>query len=188
MQCYIKAYMGFIKYTARDDAGYLLTVRCGELWVVPSSVNGLIKSDVPCYAQSLYSALKWQNLTCRQSTRASGLLLNAIFSLIIIVWSGTGWLHLKSYLVPLSLNEISIMSSLFFFFLISAPEISRSVICIQFAVICFSLQFVIQMGCNTGKSWSIYLWFRSSCYWSTNETWFKGLAIRAFSQLYQCTL
>lgn len=116
MQCYIKAYMGFIKYTARDDAGYLLTVRCGELWVVPSSVNGLTKSDVPCYAQSLYSALKWQNLTCRQSTRASGLLLNAIFSLIIIVWSGTGWLHLKSYLVPLSLNEISIMSSLFFFF------------------------------------------------------------------------
>lgn len=113
MQCYTKAYMGFIKHTARDDAGYLLTVRCGELWVVPSSVNGLIKSDVSCYAQSLYSALKWQNLTCRQNTRASGLLLNAIFALIIIVWSGTGWLHLKSYLVPLSLNEISIMSSLF---------------------------------------------------------------------------
>lgn len=100
MQCYTKAYMGFIKHTARDDAGYLLTVRCGELWVVPSSVNGLIKSDVSCYAQSLYSALKWQNLTCRQNTRASGLLLNAIFALIIIVWSGTGWLHLKSYLVP----------------------------------------------------------------------------------------
>lgn len=113
MQCYTKAYMCFIKYTARDDAGYLLTVRCGELWVVPSSVNGLIKSDVSCYAQSLYSALKWRNLTCRQNTRASGLLLNAIFALIIIVWSGTGWLHLKSYLVPLSLNEISIMSSLF---------------------------------------------------------------------------
>lgn len=60
------------------------------------------------------------NMTCRQSTRASGLLLNAIFALIIIVWCGTDQLQWKSNLVPISLNGNSIMSSLFLGGLISS--------------------------------------------------------------------
>lgn len=139
MQCYTKAYKGFIKHTARACAVYLLTVRCGELWVVPFSVNNLIKSDVSCYARRLYSALKWQSMTCRQSTRASRLLLNAIFALIIIVWCGTDQLLWKSNLVPVSLNGKSIMSSLFFGGggLISPWETSP-VICIQLAIMFFA--------------------------------------------------
>ena len=162
MQCYTEAYKGFIKYTARACVVYLLTVRCGELWVVPFSVNSLIKSDVSWYVCSLYSALKWQNMTCRQSTRASGLLLNGIFALIIIVWCGTDQLQWKSNLVPVSLNGNSIMSSLFWGGLISPWEISPSVICIQLGIIFFTSQFLIQMGCNTCKSWRIYLLFKSS--------------------------
>lgn len=185
MQCYTKAYKGFIKYTAQACAVYLLMVRCGELWMVPFSVNSLIKSNVSCYACRLYSALKWQNMTCRQSTRASGLLLNAIFALIIIGWSGTDQLRWKSNLVPVSLNGNSIMSSPFFFFwLISPWEISPSVICIQLAIIFYSSQFIIQMGC---KSWSIYLLFKSffPILWNSNGTRFGNFGFWIFSQLCQ---
>lgn len=59
MQCDTEAYKGFINYTAQACAVYLPTVRCGELRVVPFSVNSHIKrSDISCYACSLYSALK----------------------------------------------------------------------------------------------------------------------------------
>lgn len=47
-----------MKCAARGDAVYLPMVRCGALGVVPFPVNGLIKSDVSCYAHSLYPALK----------------------------------------------------------------------------------------------------------------------------------
>lgn len=134
-QCYRKGYKSFIKYTAQIWAVYLLMVRCGELWVVPFSVNSLMKSAVSCYACGFYSALKWQNKTCRQSTRASRRLLNAMFAVIIIVWSGTDQLLWKSNLPPVSLNGNSIMTLLFGGELISSWEISLSVICIQFAII-----------------------------------------------------
>lgn len=144
---------GFYKIPCSACAVDLLTVRCGALGVVPFSENTLIKSDVSCSACRLYSALKWQNMTCRQSTRASGLLLNAIFALIIIVWCGTDQLQWKSNLVPISLNGNSIMSSLFLGELISSWEISPYVICTWLPII------HNQMGCNACKSLSIYLLF-----------------------------
>lgn len=134
MQCYTEGYKSFIKYTAQTWAVYLLMVRCGELQVVRFSVTSLTKSDVSCYACGLYSALKWQNKTCRQSTWASRLLLNTIFAVIIIVWSGTDQLLWKSNPPPVSLNGNSIMTLLFGGELISCWEISSSVICIWLAI------------------------------------------------------
>lgn len=189
MQCYTKAYKGFIKHTARACAVYLLTVRCGELWVVPFSVNSLIKSDVSCYARRLYSALKWQSMTCRQSTWASRLLLNAIFALIIIVWCGTDQLQWKSNLVPVSLNGNSIMSSLFFWG--GGIDFSLRNLYCYLHTTCyyvFCSQFIIQMGCNTCKSWSSYLLFKSFQYLNSNGTWFRNGGVWIFSQLCQCKL